>query len=187
MFKNGSSTLQQIAKKNNYRIYQKQEIYDLKSVDVLVREPRQRYVSGLDVFVWTLKRDNPELDGPTCIWFANRYNFLNRHYITQFHWLINLARFINPDCLIKFHDFSLLASITSENDKNTRDPVDPETISIIESYLPQKEFWFFLDDILVGLQGQSLTWNEIKKIFRDHPTDPLKEFTTSMEISDVLR
>jgi hypothetical protein len=65
--------------------------------------------------------------------------------------------------------------------------VDPETISIIKSYLPQKEFWFFLDDILVGLQGQSLTWNEIKKIFRDHPTDPLKEFTTSMEISDVLR
>jgi hypothetical protein len=187
MLKNGSTTLKTLAEKNNYRIYQKQEIYYLQSVDVLIREPRQRYVSGLDIFVWTLKRDNPDLDVPTCVWFANRYSFLNRHYITQFHWLINLARFINPDCLIKFHDFSLLASITNENDKHARDPIDPEIKSVIESYLPHKEFWFFLDDILLGLRGQSLTWKEVLNVFRDHPNDPLKEFITSLEISNALR
>jgi hypothetical protein len=100
---------------------------------------------------------------------------------------LNLARYINPDCRINFHDFVLLASITTENNKNTRDPIDPEIKSVIESYLPHKEFWFLLDDILLGLQGQSFTWNELINVFRDHPNDPLKEFTTSLEISNALR
>jgi hypothetical protein len=187
VFKNGSSTLLQIAEKNQYKIFQNEKIYQLKSVDMLLRDPRQRYVAGVDMFVKIIKKDNPHLDLKTCIWFANRYCFLNRHYVTQFHWLLNLVRFVNPDCQIRFHDFSLLPTITDRNDKINRDPLDSETISIIESYLPQKEFWFLLDDILRGLQGQSLTWKEIKKIFCDHPADPLKEFTTSMEICDVLR
>ena len=187
MFKNGSSTLLQIAKKNQYQIFQNEKIYQLKSVDILLREPRQRYGAGVDMFVKIIKKDNPYLDIKTCIWFANQYSFLNRHYSTQFHWLLNLARYVNPDCQIRFHDFSLLATITDRNDKINRDPVDPETVSMIKHYLPQKEFWFLLDDILIGLQGQSLTWSEIKKIFRDHPADPLKEFRISTEICDVLR
>lgn len=187
VFKNGSSTLQQIAEKNQYKIFQNENIYQLETVDILIREPRQRYVAGVDMFVKIIKRDHPYLDLETCIWFANRYSFLNRHYMTQFHWLINLARFIHPNCGIKFHDFSLLSDITRHDDKIDREPVDPRIVSIIKSYLPQKEFWFLLDDILAGLQGQSLTWNEVKKIFRDHPAHPLKEFTTATEICDVLR
>ena len=187
MFINGSTTLRKMVEKKHYNIFQNEKIYQLRSVDILLRAPRQRYVAGVDMFVKVIKKDNPDLDLKTCIWFANRYSFLNRHYATQFHWLLNLARFVNPDCQIRFHDFSLLATITDINDKVTRDPLDPEIISKIESYLPHKEFWFLLDDILIGLQGQSLTWNEIKKIFRDHPADPLKEFITATEISDVLR
>jgi hypothetical protein len=187
MFKNGSSTLLQIAEKNQYRRYKGKDIYDLESVDVILRNPRQRYVAGVAQFVTVLKRDNPDLDINTCIWFANRYCFLNRHYVTQFHWLLNLSRLINPDCRITFHDFSLLARITSHNDKIWRNSVDPETLSMIASCLPQKEFWFFLDDILIGMQHQSLTWQEIKQIFRNHPADPLSKFDDAIELADALR
>lgn len=187
MFKNGSSTLRFIAEKNHYRVFKKQEIGQLNTVDVLVRPPRPRYVAGICMFVQTIIRDNPSLDIDTAIWFANRYSFLNRHYLTQFHWLINLARWLDPATKIRFHDWSLLGSITDHDDKIHRVPVDPSWPPKIEACLSEKESWFLLDDILLGLEDQSLTWQQILQIYRKHPHDPLKSFTTAQIVCDVLR
>ena len=187
MLKNGSSTLEHLARQNHYRVFRNREIIQLPAIDVLIRPPRPRYIAGVCMFVQTIIRDNPDLEADTCIWLANRYSFLNRHYITQFHWLVNLARWLDPNTRIRFHDWSLLATLTDHDDKIYRLPVDPAWLPQVQSWLPDKEFWFLLDDILLGLQGQSLTWQEILQVFHQHPSEPLGEFQGARQLCDVLR
>ena len=187
ILKNGWSTIGQLAEQHHYRVFRNQEISQLPAIDVLIRPPRPRYIAGICMFVQTVMRDHPHLDADTCIWFANRYSFLNRHYITQFHWLVNLARWLDPSTKMRFYDWSLLATLTDHNDKASRLSVDAAWLPQVQSWLPDKEFWFLLDDILLGLQGQSLTWQEILQVFRQHPCDPFGEFQGARQVYDVLR
>ena len=187
ILKNGSITLKRLAQQQGFRVYQSHQLAQLDRVDILIRDPRQRYVSGVDMYVKTLLEHDPTLDAGTCLWFATRYDFLNRHFLPQFHALVNLARFVSPQCSIRFHDFDLLARVTDIDDKPTRQPLDPDTKSLIESKMTTKESWFFLDDVLMGLRGQTLTWAEIKQIFQQHPGQPWQKFQTALTIGDVLR
>src|SRR5210317_1138681 len=85
--KNGSSSLRREIRDNNLKVYSNHEIADLDNIDVYIRDPQQRYISGVNTYIQQLIRDHPHLDPSTCIWFATRYNFLNRHYLPQFLWL----------------------------------------------------------------------------------------------------
>lgn len=87
IFKNGSSSLA----KQGYRSLSANELPDGAVVDVFVRDPYERFLSGVHTYL----RYNTQLEHKTALHFITEYLFLNRHYCPQYHWLVNLQRHAN--------------------------------------------------------------------------------------------
>ncbi len=172
--KNGSSSLRKDALARGWRIIKNHDLWNLDSIDIYLRDPVQRYLSGVNTFVQHMKRDFPAIDQATCEVLVTRHHFLNRHYLPQWHWLVNLARFIDPTCKIRLHPIEDLYTIT---DSRSRAKIQPLSLEKAQDLLPtctKLEFWFLLDRILLGRCGQTLTWQEILYIYKEHPVKPLE-------------
>lgn len=181
--KNGTSSLREEAKNKSYRIIKNQEVSSCEVVDIYIREPLSRYLSGLNTFVNYIKTyDNPDLDINTCVWMSVNFGFLNRHYLPQFHWIVNLSRFINADTKLRFHTISELKNITSLNrGPNWLPPIN--NIKDIAMTYPGLDLWLFVDQMLLDLAGKELTWTELKEHYRSHSSECFKIITNnSMDI-----
>lgn len=167
--KNGTSTLRKEQIRNDYRLYINEEIGQLEFVDVYVRDAKSRYVSGVNTFLEFLHKDHPDLDMDTAFWFAKTYKFLNRHFLPQFFWVLNLSRYLNPTAHLRFHDFESINKITNLHDVTTRWTIEPDFQQrLLDDH--DMELWFFLDQILRDLSGQELTWQQLKDHYRQrHP------------------
>lgn len=159
--KNGNSSLKHQQKRDNLAVFTNNEIRALDHVDVYIRNPRDRYVSGVNTYLQHLQRDHPELDLSTAFWFAKRYKFLNTHYLPQFHWLANLARYLRSDAKIRFRNFKDFGTIT---DFESRAEVAPPGKDFVTELLKENhgiELWLYLDQILLDLAGQEFSWSEL--------------------------
>ena len=158
--KNGNSSLRLQQARDNLAVFTNDEIRALDCVDVYIRNPRARYVSGVNTYLQHLQRDHPELDSATAFWFAKRYKFLNTHYLPQFHWLANLARYLRGDAKIRIRDFKDFDKIT---DFQSRSNIVPPSKDFVEMLLNNNdiELWLYLDQILLDLAGQEFTWTEL--------------------------
>lgn len=160
--KNGNSSLKAQQARDNLAVFTNDEILALDYVDVYIRNPRDRYVSGVNTYLQHLQRDYPELDLSTAFWFAKRYKFLNTHYLPQFYWLANLSQYLRNDTKIRFRKLQDLKQIT-KFDSGPREIIKPsaefvETLFKDDSSI---ELWLFLDQILLDLAGQQLTWQQV--------------------------
>ena len=159
--KNGNSSLRLQQARDNLAVFTNDEIRALDHVDVYIRNPRARYVSGVNTYLQHLQRDYPELDLSTAFWFAKRYKFLNTHYLPQFHWLANLSRYLRSDAKIRIRDFRDFGKIT---DFHLQAEIVPPTTEFIDRLLTDNtdlELWLYLDQILLDLAGQEFTWSEL--------------------------
>jgi hypothetical protein len=164
--KNGSSSIRKQLDEDHLTLFVNQQIYELDFVDVYIRNSKERYVSGVNTYLQHLKRDYPELDQSTAFWFVKRYQFLNRHYLPQFHWLVNLSRFISPDTKIRLRNFKDIGLIT---DYNRVAGITPCTVDFSEKLLnnnPGMDLWFFADQILYDLSGSEMSWKQIIKHYQ---------------------
>ena len=171
IFKNASSSLHFQAIASNWRIVLNEQIKKLNRIEIFLREPDQRLISGFNTYVQHVLRDNPELDRHTVIWFAKNYLFLDRHYCPQFFWLVSLSRFLSPSTVLTFQHMSRVAEITPlhvmpEGIKPATEEIvtHSETIPNIEMY--QRLEQCFYDQCL----DQSMTFAEILKVL--HTQEP---------------
>ena len=167
--KNGNSSLRFQQARDNLAVFTNNEISALDYVDVYIRNPRARYVSGVNTYLQHLQRDHPELDISTAFWFAKQYKFLNTHYLPQFHWLANLARYLRTDTKIRIRNFKDFGAIT---DFKSRAEVTPPSQDFVTMLLKENhgiELWLYLDQILLELAGQEFTWSELLEYYqRNH-------------------
>jgi len=164
--KNGNSSLRIQQARDNLAVFTNDQIRALDYVDVYIRNPQIRYVSGVNTYLQHLQRDHPELDSSTAFWFAKRYKFLNTHYLPQFHWLANLARYLHSDAKIRLRDFQDFEKIAEQND---RAKVIPPTKEFVDNLLKNNhniELWLYLDQILLDLAGQEFTWSELLEYYQ---------------------
>jgi len=104
IYKNASSTIARVAiRELNYF-----DIRELTTIDVYLRDPFERYVSGVQTYL----RYRPELDRETTLKFIEEFLFLNSHFSLQFHWIINLSRM--TDAWLHFRHVNELNSVTHE-------------------------------------------------------------------------
>jgi hypothetical protein len=137
----------------------------LDYVDVYIRNPRARYVSGVNTYLQHLQRDHHELDLSTAFWFAKRYNFLNTHYLPQFHWLANLARYLGNDTKIRIRNFKDFGTITDFKSRAEVTPPDQDFVTMLLKDNHSIELWLYLDQILLDLSGSMFTWNELLEYY----------------------
>ena len=161
IFKNGHSSFFTPQKRNNWPIRINQQIQKINSIDVIVRNPKNRLVSGINTFIQHTLKDNPRLDPATVEWFALNYISLNRHYASQFAWLLNLARYLNPTAKLNFLPMSVIGEITGVNSKP--EGVIPANTALIEkiSLIKHNEMYQRIDAVIFDCIGQSLSWQEL--------------------------
>ena len=173
--KNGSSSLRIQQSRDNLAVFTNDEISALDYVDVYVRNPRARYVSGINTYLQHLQRDHPELDYSTAFWFAQRYKFLNTHYLPQFYWIANVSRYLRKDTKIRLRNFKEFGQITDLNLKPKA--VTSPTKQFVEMLFKDDhniEFWLYLDQILLNLAGQEMTWTELLQYYITNHPDIIK-------------
>ena len=167
--KNGNSSLRFQQTRDNLAVFTNNEISALDYVDVYIRNPRVRYVSGVNTYLQHLQRDHPELDLSTAFWFAKQYKFLNTHYLPQFHWLANLARYLRSDAKIRFRNFKDFSTITNFESRALVTPPTQDFTTELFKNNHDLELWLYLDQILLELAGQEFTWTELLEYYqRNH-------------------
>jgi hypothetical protein len=148
IFKNGSSSL----RAENPVIITDKKIRAIADITVYLREPFERYVSGVQTYL----RHNPHLDRATALTMIDEYLFLNRHFALQFHWLINLKRYY--DGRLTFKSIDELGNIT-ENTWNALER-DQTLIEYFQSNT-KLQFYLELDKFLLKYIGQTVKFSHI--------------------------
>jgi hypothetical protein len=161
IFKNGHSSFDSFTIANPRRVLINQQIQKLNSIDVIVRNPEARLISGINTFIQYTVRDNPGLDQATVEWFALNYLSVDRHYTSQFSWLLNLARYLDVNAKLNFLPMDAIGKITGFNQKP--EGVLPASIELIEkiSLIKNKEMYQCIDTAIFDCIGQSMTFKEL--------------------------
>jgi hypothetical protein len=162
IFKNASSSLYLQAKQSQSKIIINEQIKKLKNIEIILRDPQQRFVSGINTFTQHVMRDYPELDQKTVLWFAKKYLFLDRHYCPQFFWLINLFRYMSTDTVLTFKHMDDIETYTQFHRKPPGIVPVTEEIAQETHSLPNIEMYQRLDQLLfVECMNQDLTFEQV--------------------------
>ena len=159
IFKNGSSSLLEHARQQNYKILINEQIKTAPIIDVILRDPLSRYISGIQTFVHNVKKENPTLDVDTILYFADNYLFLNRHYAPQLSWIVNLSRY--ADAKLRLHNMDALSTFTPLTQNPHKDIQFDQTVLDRLSNNIHNEMYLRLDNLLLQLIGQELTFKDI--------------------------
>lgn len=161
IFKNGSTSIFEHAVEQKYKILFNNQITRTNLIDVILREPTDRYISGFNTFVYNTKQENPELDLNTIIYFAKNYLFLNRHYTPQLFWLHHLNKFSSPQTTLRLRGMSDIVNYTPLH-------TGPDQEFILSDFVVDEivndlhiKTYLELDNLLFDLVGNDLTFNEI--------------------------
>jgi len=161
IFKNASSSFAKEASTHNSRIFINEEIQQIKNITVPVRQPIERFVSGAQTVCLQLKEKNPKLDNNTIMFFLENYLFWDRHLLPQFHWLLNLQRFADPNTVYSIRTVESFSNKLSVNIKPSKLNINVDVNKVeINLYLQ-------LDTVLYNLAGQDLTFNEIVSVIKN--------------------
>jgi hypothetical protein len=97
IFKNGRSSLTIYAGHNNLPILKNKEISVLKNIAIYVRDPIERFVSGVHTFFYLnqLKINNETLKK------IDNFEIVNRHFMPQSFWLLHLYKFYRGNVILK--------------------------------------------------------------------------------------
>jgi hypothetical protein len=162
IFKNGSSSINEYAQAQKCKILFNEQIRKLTDINVIIRNPQERFISGFNTYVYNILRDNPQLDLDTIIYFAETYLFLNRHYAPQFNWLVNLTRYTDKSTTkLHLHGMDSLKEFTPLNIKPNEEKIlSQEVVDRLNTNI-HNEMYLRIDNLLLSLVGQAMTFNEI--------------------------
>jgi hypothetical protein len=161
IFKNGHSSFDSFKIVNPCRILINQQIQKLNSIDVIIRNPEDRLPSGINTFIQHTLRDNPTLDPHTVEWFALNYLSLNRHYASQFSWLLNLARYLDVNAKLNFLSMADVGKITGLNEKPKGVHAVSTELATSIAQIKNNEMYQRIDTVLFECITQSMTFNQL--------------------------
>lgn len=187
IFKNGSSSLRQTQELTGWNSLYNNEITKITCpITVYLRDPRDRFISGVNTFIQHCHRDFNDLDTNTILHFVKTYLFLNRHYTPQLFWLINLARYSTAPLVLQ--NFVSIDQIVNMNNRAGIAPPTADLLDKIKDFPWQKfELYFFMDQLLMDRIGQTITFQQlITEIKQQHGNLYNLFFQKSLALINVL-
>lgn len=121
IFKNGSTAIKRTQKEKGYRSLINEQIRKIDNVDVFLRNPKERYISGFQTYI----HNNINLDYQTIFQLGQQGYILDRHYLPQINWLVNLVRYMSSTAKIHIHHLEMLDHFAPG-----RDPVVKSTVDV---------------------------------------------------------
>lgn len=162
IYKNGSSSLIRHCNESNGLRLKWSELSSIdENITVIIREPVERLKSGLATVIYNLKTQQPNLDQNTIEFLLKQYLYLDVHYTPQFHWILNLARFINPEIKLHLKSMTYLKKITTLKEA----PFKVDEVMVSDDLT--QDLYLQLDTILYNQIGNKLTFKEIISIIKN--------------------
>ena len=154
-------------------------IKDLTEIDVYIREPYERSMSGVNTFINNL---DAELDRKTVLYFVKNYLFLNSHYCPQFYWLVNLRRFTNAK--IRLIPFDQINEVVVTNKNKSNDDYN----KLYKEFDNKLDFYLQLDKVLYyDFINKTTSLDEIVDYIKVNKQEVYKEIIQrSIDICNVL-
>lgn len=100
IFKNAYTSLEKYHKITGAKIYIDNEVKSLDHINILLRNPKKRFVSGVNSF---LSLENIKLDNDLKEKIATK-QIVNLHFCPQIYWLLNLYRYYKGT--VTFYDYT---------------------------------------------------------------------------------
>ena len=161
IFKNGSGSIRDYALDQKRKFFFNEQLCKIKTIDVIIRDPLRRFLSGFNTFIWNTKRDNPNLDIDTIIYFAETYLFLNRHYAPQITWLINLSKYLDKNAKLWLRGMDSINEYTKWAITPIEEKILSKEVSDRLTANAYNQPYLKLDNLLLELVNQQLTFKEI--------------------------
>lgn len=163
IFKCGRSSLTESIAEKKWNIVPIDEICKIsKPITVFLRDPKERFISGVNTYLQNLQSADPTLDTKTILFFVNQYMFLNNHYTPQFFWLLNLARYTDPATPVNFSNFKDISNLTHIHSTAGITPMTKDITEYVKAFDWKKlELYFFLDQQLIDRIGQTITIKDL--------------------------
>ena len=173
IYKNGSSSLHGM----NFPIVS--DFRDLTEIDVYIREPYERVLSGVNTFLENLDQT---LDRKTALYFVTNYLFLNRHFCPQFYWLVNLRRF--TDAKIRLVPFEQINEVVTINKNKSKEDYS----KLYKEFDSKLDFYLQLDKVLYyDFISKTTSIEEIVDYLKVNKQEVYKEIIQrSIDICNVL-
>ena len=89
IFKNGQTSLVNYAKEKKLIVLKNQQLQTVEKIKVYLRDPLQRFVSGVHTVIEFEKINNVDMFLKDVECFAT----YNRHFVPQFYWLMHLFKY----------------------------------------------------------------------------------------------
>lgn len=155
------------------------DIHNLTEIDIYIREPYERFLSGVNTFTNNL---DAELDRKTVLYFVKNYLFLNRHYCPQFYWLVNLRRFTNAK--IRLIPFEQINEVVVTNKNKSNDDYN----KLYKEFDNKLDFYLQLDKVLYyEFINKTTSLDEIVDYIKVNKQEVYKEIIQrSIDICNVL-
>jgi len=112
IFKVGSSSLMAIAD----RRYTNQHISKCRHIDILIRDPRDRFISGLNEYC---QQNNLDVDETWKL--VELGKVVDRHFAPQYLWLLHLYKFYKGIVTLKpFHTIKKITTVNWNTNKSKK-------------------------------------------------------------------
>lgn len=152
IFRVGSTTLLSAAD----RRYMNQEISRCEHIDILLRDPSERFVSGLNAYCLM-----HNLDVDVARQQVEQGKLIDRHFIPQYFWLLHLYKFYEG--VVTLRPFDYIKNITKVHKKVWQRKKDQQKK---KSVVPLKSF-VEVDYQLMKSVGQSSNLGEIIRKYKN--------------------
>jgi len=98
IFKNGRSSLTLYAEKNNFPVYSNNEIKNINNITVFLRDPVDRFISGVNTFFYFKKTQEIDVD---LLKKIEAGEIVNKHFAPQYVWLLELYKYFRGTVSIR--------------------------------------------------------------------------------------
>lgn len=176
IFKNGSTAIYRNQEINKYKSLVNEQIRKLTDIDVFLRNPKERYQSGFQTFI----HNNFELDYQTVFRLGQQGHILDRHYLPQINWLLNLMRYLDPSAKIHIHNIQMLVHYAPGNDRPQKSNLEVPMNTWTEMAL--RLDWILWND----MSGQGWTPREILTKLAEDDTLAYSTVFKSKGLANVL-
>ena len=147
IFRNGYSSLMSVAN----RTYVNEKIADCKHIDILIRDPGDRFISGLNEYC-----NRNTLDVKQTWQLVEQDKLVDRHFAPQYMWLFHLYKFYKGTVTLK--PFSFIKKITKTHINKYRTEKVP--VALLKSFVD-------VDYELIKNYNDSMELGELIKRYRN--------------------
>jgi len=149
IYKNGRSSVMFYARARQIRPLINGQIKRVDTVTVYLRDPRERFISGVHSFIEFEKR-KAKIDYDTVLHMIASHGLMNEHFEPQHSWLRRLSEYFSGD--IELQPVSALMELIENRDR----PGIPDISETQRNKIDQIQPNHTADDFLLDSVGQTI-------------------------------